>query len=150
MQLRGTAFSLHFFGSVFQVITNDKITLSVSRPHYSSHLPTGYCRRLIQCFAELPVSQNRVPGNASISRCPGKKGFQGHSKFWMQCKPFSFGGYTMQLKDFEKFNRKTFSLIVKASQTYLNPFSPQVTLGSFNISYSWPVQSFDLPAVRLF
>ena len=56
----------------------------------------------------------------------------------------------MQLKDFEKFNRKTFSLIVKASQIYLNPFSPQVTLGSFNISYSWPVQSFDLPAVRLF
>ena len=134
MLLRGTASSLHFFGSVLQLITKHQITLSMSRSPHSSHLPTGYCRRLILCFAELPISQNRAPRNASISRCSGTKGFQVHSEFWTQCKPFSFGGYTMQLKDFEKFNRKTFNLVVKASQTYLNPFSPQVTLGSFTIS----------------
>ena len=84
MLLRGTASSLHFFGSVLQLITKHQITLSMSRSPHSSHLPTGYCRRLILCFAELPISQNRAPRNAVFQDVLAQKDFKvtvssGHS-----------------------------------------------------------------------
>ena len=68
MLLRGTASSLHFFGSVLQLIANHQITSSVSRPPHSSHLPTGYFAdsysALVTCLfprighQEMPVFQD--------------------------------------------------------------------------------------------